>query len=123
MNLNRICLLSLIALSAPAFGAEPYPCLPANIHSSDVVDVKFLADGKHEVTLGQKLHGMGARCRNGKLITKRGKEIKFFRREIFGAPTSYAMETSKRQAEELKELQKKYEVIVLSNRPPGEPAP
>ncbi len=58
-----------------------------------------------------------------KLVDAKGKEIRFYRVQCFGAPTAYAMETTRRQRVELEALRKRYTVVEMTCSPSGEPRP
>ena len=77
-----------------------------------------------EITLEETLVKMGVRCKRGKLLDAKGKEIRFYTVQGFGAPTAYAMETMRRQRMEIEALKRQYTVIEIPSRDqPCEPIP
>jgi len=70
-------------------------------------------DGGHEVTVREKLAKLGAYPGiDGKIYDRSGREIRFWLAPAWGTapPANY-------QADDLKELQKNYTVIILGNDP------
>jgi len=92
-------------------------CLAQDLKLSDVVSVER---DKHGVavkkqTVNDQLKNLGARCRNGKLIDKRGKQIYFYRLTgCWGnAPSNY-LEILEEQRKKLRELRKHYTVVEMT---------
>jgi len=92
-----------------------FDCLPKNVRLDEAVS--YGRGGKENVTVGKKLLEMKARCRNGKLVDARNKEIRFFRISCWGNPPSDYLEISRREHEELTKLKKRYTVIVMTCDP------
>ncbi|HVS83494.1 MAG TPA: hypothetical protein VHE60_17325 [Pyrinomonadaceae bacterium] len=65
----------------------------------------------------KKLAEMKARCRRGKLVDARGREIRFFRVSCWGNPPTDYQEIRQRENEELAKLKKRYAVIVFTCNP------
>jgi hypothetical protein len=91
--------------------AAQFDCLPDNIALKDVVS--YRGDASKNVTVRDKLIGLKAKCENGKLVDEHDREIRFFRVECWGAPPEDYRERQQRQQDELKELEKKYTVVVM----------
>jgi hypothetical protein len=71
------------------------------------------------ITVEEKLRKIGAKYQDGKLVDNDGREIRFYKPPVRG--TSQGFEEDQKQAkldaEELKELQEKYTVIILYVNP------
>ena len=89
--------------------------MPKNVRLDEAVS--YGRGGKENVTVGKKLLEMKARCRNGKLVDARNKEIRFFRISCWGNPPPDYREISRREHEELTKLKKRYTVIVMTCDP------
>jgi hypothetical protein len=95
--------------------AARFDCLPDDITLKDVVTYGFEAD--KNVTVHDKLIEMKAKCKNGKLVDSHHREVRFFRLECWGNPPADYKERQQQQQERLKELEKKYTVIVMGCNP------
>ena len=82
-------------------------CIPADVPRDEFVT----RQAGRVINVEQKLKMMEAYCDQGKLLTRAGREIRFFRPYCGGAAPPPDLMLRKRQ--ELEELQKHYEVIVL----------
>jgi hypothetical protein len=71
------------------------------------------------ITVEEKLKKIGAKYEDGKLVDSEGKEIRFYKPPVRGASQGFEedQKQAKSDAEELKELQEKYTVIVLYVNP------
>lgn len=92
-----------------------YDCLPTDVRLSDVV--KYDRTGKANVTLAKTLISLGAKCRNGKLVNRKHREIKFFRLACWGYPPPNYLEIEQKQDEELRKLKRRYTVVVFGCNP------
>lgn len=92
-----------------------FDCLPTNVRLDEAIS--YGRGGKESVTVGKKLLEMKARCRNGKLVDARNKEIRFFRISCWGNPPPDYREISRREHEQLTKLKKRYTVIVMTCDP------
>jgi hypothetical protein len=89
-------------------------CLPEGFALTDVVSYQRSASGKEDhITIEQKLAELKARCKRGRLLDGKGREIRFFRPACFGNPPADYEEIRQRESEELARLQKDYNVIIL----------
>ena len=100
-------------------------CLPDGIATGDIVSAEVEETaGKRtvkNVTVGAKLKEFKARCRKGKLVDSKGKEIRFFRLQgCWGNPPEDYQEILTRQAKELENLRKQYRVIEMTCNESGE---
>ena len=95
--------------------ATQFDCLPDDITLKDVVTYTLEAD--KNVTVRDKLIEMKAKCEKGKLVDSHHKEIRFFRPDCWGNPPADYEERQQQQQERLKELEKKYTVIVMGCDP------
>jgi hypothetical protein len=92
--------------SAPS---KNFSCLPEDVRADEVVS--YDDKGKPLLTVKKKLIELKARCRKGKLVDAKGREIRFFRISCWGNPPEDYLEIQKREGEELAELKKHYTVI------------
>lgn len=87
------------------------PCLDKDINLADPVV------GFAKVTVKQRLTSLKARCRRGKLVDRKFREIRFFRRECWGNPPADHLEIEQQRQKELAGLKKKYTVIEVACAP------
>lgn len=102
-----------------------YDCLPENIKPDQVVSVISKTSGlKGEVereTVKQRLDKLDARCKSGKLVDAKNREIRFYQLQgCWGNPPADYQEIMNAQQKELQELKKKYTVIEITCNPSGE---
>jgi hypothetical protein len=98
--------------------AIQFDCLPEGYKSTDVVSYRQKRkDGEGYLTIEDKLIGLKAHCKDGKLIDEKGREIRFFKFACYGNPPGDYEEIRQRELEELEKLQKKYRVIVMECDP------
>jgi hypothetical protein len=95
--------------------AAQFDCLPDEISLKDVVT--YRRNAEKNVTVKDTLLELKAVCKDSKLVDDGGKEIRFFRMQCWGNPPADYRERQKRQQDELKELQKKYTVVVMGCNP------
>ena len=100
-------------------------CLPADVAATDVVSATPVgSDGStkvRQVTVAAKLKELRARCRKGKLVDARNKEIRFYRLQgCWGNPPEDYQEILAAQAKELESLRRRYRVIEMTCNPSGE---
>jgi len=95
--------------------SQSFPCLPKDIRPDEVVS--FGPKGTSELTVEKKLIEMKARCRRGKLIDAKRREIRFFRPSCWGNPPPDYLEIRERENKELSKLRKHYTVIVFACNP------
>ena len=116
----------ILALAAPdQLSARPrYPCLPASLKPADIVSAEHMQGDRRRlvtVTVKDTLKQLRARCVKNKLVDRKGREVRFYQTHCFGAPTAYAIETTRRERAELEALRKMYTVIVMTSNPSGDP--
>lgn len=124
--MGSVILLSLLISLNFGTGTRERPawqsCLPQKVKVSDVVTVEGGKKGAaaSRRTVGDQLNQIKARCRNGKLIDGRGKQIYFYRLTgCWGyAPANY-LEILERQRNEIRELKKRYNVLEMPCNPQG----
>ena len=90
-------------------------CLPASVSRDDVVT--YGRNGATNINVQAELRRLKGRCRQGKLVDARGREIRFFRHECWGNPPADYREILTREQTELARLKKKYTVIQISCGP------
>ena len=117
----------LVAALMLMFGSsnDPTSCLSPDVKADDIVSVETITGAKgakqlKKTTVSDKLKQLDARCVNGNLVDKSGKEIHFYRLVgCWGNPPEDYQEILDRQTRELTELKKKYRVIELTCNPTG----
>jgi hypothetical protein len=105
-------------------GASKYGCLPPDIKPDTIVETKPIKSmvGIRYIkeTVVQRLDKMKARCKAGKLVDPKGREIRFYQlQDCWGNPPADYLEIVERQQSELKELRKKFTVIEITCNPSG----
>ena len=95
--------------------AKNFSCLPKDVRADEVLSYGF--KGKSGLTVEKRLIELKARCRRGKLVDAKGREIRFFRISCWGNPPVDYLEIQKREGDELAELKKHYTVIVFGCDP------
>ena len=125
-NPFSLLVITVFCVSSPSisFARNRFPCLPNSMKLSRAVGCDTTTQPAREVSLEETLVKTGARCKKGKLLDAKGKEIQFYTVQGFGAPTAYAIETMRRQRTEIEELKRQYTVIEIPSRDqPCEPIP
>ena len=102
-----------------------YDCLPQDIKLDKVVSViPKMPDQTGEVkreTVKQRLVKLDARCKAGKLVDAKNREIRFYQTQgCWGNPPADYLEILDKQQKELQELKKKYTVIEITCNASGE---
>lgn len=114
--------MASVFASTPA-RRQPPNCLPDGMRATDVVSAEVARPGEpaRKVLVRDKLKALGARCRRGKLVDARGREIRFFRLQgCWGNPPPDYLEILERQRKELETLKKRYTVIEMTCNPSGD---
>ncbi len=105
-----------ISQSADAVGEKTvcneFDCLPSMINLDEIV--MFGIDGAPNVTVKDKLVELNARCRLGKLIDGKQREIRFVKTECWGNPPVDYLEIQERNRKEIEKLKRKYTVIEIA---------
>jgi hypothetical protein len=94
---------------------QRFTCLPKDVTADDVVS--YGPKSTPQVTVQKKLSQIRARCRRGRLVDARGREIRFFRSSCWGNPPADYLEIQERENKHLSELKKRYTVIVFACNP------
>lgn len=107
---------AMIAMAA-GDSARPqrFACLPTDTRLDDVVT--YDRKGNPSVTVKDQLTRMKARCRSGKLVNSRRREIRFFHQSCWGNPPPDYLEIRERENQELAKLKKRSIVIVFACNP------
>jgi hypothetical protein len=119
-----VCAVLLAIASTPASAGDN--CLPSGINPADVVSAQAAKPGSERsevktITVAQKLKELRARCRKGKLVDAKRREIRFYQLVgCWGNPPEDYQEILERQAKELATLRKRYRVIELTCNPSGQ---
>lgn len=112
--ISPLILLVLSALLSPA--GQFKKCLPEGTKLTDVVSSQTENSGKERKknTVNDKLVGLKARCKEGKLTDNSGREIRFYRLVgCWGNPPADYEEILERQQKEISELKKQFTVIEI----------
>ena len=86
----------------PSSRNQQYSCFPKDVHADETVSYGF--KGRPAVTVQDKLTEMKARCRKGRLVDFKGREIRFFHLSCWGNPPENYQEIRRREAAELAKL-------------------
>ena len=95
-------------------------CLPADMKLTDIVSAEIISSSASgnvlkRITVKEKLVGLKARCKKGKLVDGRGRQIYFYRLTgCWGNPPENYMEILEHQRIELAKLKKRYTVVEMS---------
>ncbi len=95
--------------------SQTFPCLPKDVRPDEVLS--YGPKGTQSVTVEKKLIEMKARCRGGKLLDAKRREIRFFRISCWGNPPPDYLEIRQREGKELANLRKRYTVLVFGCNP------
>jgi len=113
---SRLKTVSTVSLAVAGNASlRQFTCLPKDVRADEVVSYGF--KGKQNPTVEKKLIEMQARCRSGKLVDAKRREIRFFRVSCWGNPPDDYLEIQKRENEQLAKLKKRYTVIVFNCDP------
>jgi hypothetical protein len=96
---------------APAQQSRNFSCLPSDVRGDEVLSPG--SKGAPGLTVNQKLTELGARCRKGKLVDRKARQIRFFRPSCWGNPPLDYLEIKAREDLELKKLRRRFTVIVF----------
>jgi len=100
---------------ASASSIKQYTCLPKDVRADETVSHDF--KGRPAVTVQNKLTEMKARCRKGRLVDSKGREIRFFHLSYWGNPPDNYQEIRRRETAELAKLKQRYSVIEFGCNP------
>jgi len=100
---------------ASASSIKQYTCLPKDVRADETVSYGF--KGRPAVTVQNKLTEMKARCRKGRLVDAKGREIRFFHLSCWGNPPENYQEIRRRETADLATLKKRYTVIEFGCNP------
>jgi hypothetical protein len=106
--LLTLCLAAVGCHKAPASREELAPLLPPSLTLETRSD-------DDDLTVEDKLRGLGAHVKDGKIVDSSGREVRFVSRFIPGAqpdPKEW-QERQQREAEELDRLREKYTVVLV----------
>jgi hypothetical protein len=107
--------------------AQTYKCLGADVKADDVVGFGGMTSRTGEkrsekITVKQTLVKMKARCTRGKLVDRRGRQIRFyFLKGCWGNPPADHLEIMEQQRKDLADLRKRFTVIEMTCDPGGAP--
>lgn len=116
-------ILFIAFFAIPAIAA----CLPDGIKETDVVGHKSVTNrsgvrSTQKITVKETLRKLGSRCVKGKLVDRKGWEIRFYKIQgCWGNPPADYLEIQAQQAKELEELKKHYTVVEMTCNPAGVP--
>ncbi len=114
-RLTEIEILNSPPQRTSASSIKQYSCLPKDVRADETVSYGF--KGRTAVTVENKLNEMKARCRKGRLVDSRGREIRFFHLSCWGNPPENYQEIRRREIGELAKLKKRFTVIEFGCNP------
>jgi hypothetical protein len=95
-------------------------CLPSDVKADETAagsQAAIIHPGA-QVRIGQRLDQVRARCRRGKLVDGRGRQISFYRLAgCWGNPPADYLEIMQNQRSELKRLKRRYTIVEISCGP------
>jgi hypothetical protein len=107
--------LAALAEDRASQPSKSFTCLPKDVQPGEVVS--YRPNGTRNVTVEKKLVELKARCRDGKLVDAKRREIRFFHPSCWGNPPPDYLEVRERENEELAKLRKRYIVVVFACNP------
>jgi hypothetical protein len=117
--LTLVLLVSFFCCVAPASARDSLArCLPADVDLARAVVVEQPKASKEKserrTTVGTRLSQLRARCKNGKLLSSTGRQIRFVALlGCWGNPPENYQEMLAEQAKEIERLKKEYLVIQI----------
>ena len=99
----------------PSSSIKQFSCLPKDVRADETVSYGF--KGRPAGTVQDKLIEMKARCRKGRVVDSKGREIHFFHLSCWGNPPENYQEIRRRETAELAKLKKRYTVIKFGCNP------
>jgi len=102
-------------VTTPSSASQNFSCLPKDVRNHETLF--YGLKGRGTVTVEEKLLQLKARCRRGRLVDAKGREIRFFRQSCWGNPPPDYLEVEARKNRELKQLQKRFTVLVFTCDP------
>lgn len=124
--MGLVVLSAALLLSLSPSASNAVECLPAEIKPTDIISAREVRSGPQHgevstVTVAQKLKEIKARCRKGKLVDAKGREIRFYRLVgCWGNPPDDYQAILERQSKELQSLRRRYRVIEMTCNPSGQ---
>ena len=99
--------------------AARYGCVPADIKLETIVEIKQRRSTTglsiSNETVLQRLNKLNARCKAGKLIDRKGKQIRFYKlQNCWGNPPADYLEILETERNTLRLLNKKFTVIEIT---------
>jgi hypothetical protein len=115
---NLFVILLLCSLYPAGASDAIWPCLPEDVTEDTAVSApegeRTAGKTEKSFTVSAALRKLEARCRDGKLVDKAGREIYFFHRiGCWGNPPEDYVERLARQTEEIERLKKDYTVLEI----------
>ena len=109
---NFFPVLLVCAFSFWAKGTDSVPCLPNNVTNDTLISAGNSA--RELVTVRETLRQIGARCQEGKLVDKAGREVRFVRLiGCWGNPPADYQKQLAHQAEEVERLKMRYTILEI----------
>lgn len=109
INLLMSCLVGRAQTAQPDAISRQFPCVKETIYADESV-----AGGNKTMNVKDRLRQLKARCRKGKLVDSRRREIRFFKYECWGNPPADYLEIQHKQGLELARLKKNYTVVEIT---------
>ena len=112
---TRTCVAETLSVKGTDAETPLAACLPKGVRADDIV--VYGRNKQPDVTVAKTLEKMKVRCRKGKLVDAKTREVRFFRQSCWGHPPPDYLDIRRREKAELAELEKKYTVIVFGCSP------
>jgi hypothetical protein len=115
----NLVLIASFFCAAPARSGDQFSrCLPEEISLDSLVSMESSKSDKHpsalKVTVKIRLEQLNARCKRGKLVDGKSRQIYFYTLiGCWGNPPENYLEQLQHQAEEIQRLKKRYTVIQI----------
>lgn len=117
MRFALFCLLLMLGgFGSVQAQARWQSCLPNEVKAGEVLSRPIEPHGRpiRPVTVQDKLNGLGARCRRGRLVDSRGKEIRFYTLAgCWGNPPADYLEIMEKERQELARLKRRYRIVEI----------
>lgn len=116
-------ILLFIALFGVSSMAQSYKCLGSGVDENSVSGFRTQTSKTGEtytvkITVKHTLKSMRARCRQGKLVDRNGRQIRFyFLKGCWGSPPDDYSEILDQQQKKIERLKKRYTVIEIPCNP------
>lgn len=110
MRVAAAIVMSMAILAVPIL-AQKYSCLRKDIELTRVVQ-QTSSTSSRPVSVAEKLKELKARCRRGRLVDRRGRQISFYELQgCWGNPPADYRQVLEKQRKEVAVLRRKFTVV------------